>query len=241
MQNLKSYLRKNTSLAEIIILLVGVVGIIIGELLQSPVVISLGASIASSAVVVFMMDALVGGNEAESVKRWGLEAVYRTRGEMNNSCDKYFSSTMSVSIIAFGLKSWRDAQQKQIEQLLDRGGNIRIITMKPDTPLLRAREKDEHVVDGAISDQIRKLAEWAKDENKKGRKGKISVKWHEHLPLEFLFLMDNRLFTGPYEYGKDSQQSLSFEYGSTGDAFNYYKEYFERLWNDSSFCTNSLI
>lgn len=238
MDRIKRYLRKNSGQTELIILLTGI--IIALYYRGSSTLSSIGASMIASAIVVFMTDVLVGGNENEGVKRWGLEAVYHTRGVMNNSCDSYLEKAKKVDVIAFGLQSWRDSQQKQIDRILENGGIIRIITMKPECDNLKARERDEHSLEKQISHSIINLLDWAKTENSKGYRGKVEIRYHDHLPLDFLFLMDNRLFTGPYEYGKSSQQTLSFEYNCSGEAYRYYEEYFNGLWNDKEFCSDAI-
>ena len=238
MSNIKNRIRKNSTLAEIIILLVGIILTWCSG--QNQLLSGIGTSIVASAVIVFMTDVFIGTEENEALKQWGLETVYQTRGEMNRACDYYLPRAKTVCVIAFGLKSWRDSQQKQIEDLLGRGGIIRIITMKPESDNLRAREKDECTIENDISYRIKALLAWANEENRKGFKGRIEIRYHDRQPLDFLFLMDNRLFTGPYEYGKDSQQTISFEYNCHGAAYAYYRNYFEMLWNDKDFCTDAL-
>jgi len=240
MRKLKRYVRSNTTLAEVIIFLIGAVLILIGKGFSSNIIIGIGTSIMASSIIVFMTDVMIGSDENETVKHWGLEEVHQTRGEMNRNCDLYLRNAKQISVIAFGLKSLRDTQQKQVERLLRNGGSIRIITMRPECANLKEREKDELLPEEGISLSIVQLIDWAKKLNSRKYKGKIEIRYHERQPLDFLFMMDNRLFTGPYEYGKDSQQSLSFEYNNTGKAYEYYRNYFNTLWSDNDFCVNAL-
>ena len=240
MKNIKKYIRSNSTLAEGIILLVGIILALCGTYLWSNAIVSaIGASIIASAIVVFMTDVFIGDNTHESVNKWGLEAIYTTRGEMNSSCDIYLKRAKYISIIAFGLRSLRDTQQRQIERILKRGGSIRIITMDPRCNNLREREIDERQSEDSISYSIEQLIDWGRTLNSRKYKGRIEIRFHNRQPLDFLFLMDNRLFTGPYEYGKNSQQTISFEYSHTGSAYEYYKNYFNELWNDKEFCKNA--
>ena len=170
------------------------------------------------------------------LKKWGIEAVYSTRGEMNISCDRYLKEAKSIDIIAFGLRSLRDSQSDTIEKILDNGGKIRIITMNPDCENLKQREKDELQEIGSIGYTIKKLAEWAEKLNKNTNKGRIEIRYYNSQPLEFMFLMDNRLFNGPYEYGKGSQQTISFEYNNVGKAYKYYKKYFNSDFSAYDHC-----
>lgn len=246
LKGIRRYARKNKALANLIILLIGAIMILLSGSIESKnwgnVCMGVGTSFLSSGIIVLITAFLLEEeNENEKLlRRWGIEALYATRGEMNISCDQYLKKAKSIDIIAFGLRSLRDSQSDTIEKMLASGGKIRILTMKPDCENLRQREKDELQEKGSISHTIRQLAEWAKKINESGNKGKIEIRYYDSQPLEFMFLMDNRLFNGPYEYGKGSQQTISFEYNNEGEAYRYYKNYFNNLWKDKKFCSETL-
>lgn len=240
MEGFKKYLRTNRTMAEIIIFLTGAVMIFVGSRYSRVVVSNVGTSILASAIMVFMTDVLIGNNEPTDSSSWGLEKIYATRGEMNGSCDKYLKKARHIDTIAFGMKSWRSTQQKAIERILKKGGTIRVITMKPGCQNLIQRERDELEPDKNISYSIEQMIEWAKKMNAKRYDGKIYIRYHDHQPQEFVFLMDNRLFAGPYIYGKSSQQTISYEYNTTGGAYEYYKDYFNDLWDNAEFCEDAL-
>lgn len=198
----------------------------------------IGVSLLASGIMSIMSIFFINDEDMfRSAKAWGLEHVYGTRGEMNQSCDEYMHHAKTIKVIAFGLRSLRDAQEADILRILDRGGSIKIITMKPGSKALCMREEDERQ---KISESIEELIAWAKTLSAKNMKGKIEIRYHDHLPLDFMFLMNNRLFTGPYEYGKISQQTVSFEYSVTGAAYEYYEKYFDHLWEDENFCQDAL-
>ena len=239
MSAIKKYIRKNTTLVEFIILLIGVILVLAGKRFGYSTLSDIGVSIIAAAVMVFMTDVLVGSSEQDVIRKWGLEGVYRTRGEMNNSCDVYLRSAKSIDIIAFGLRSFRDSQRYNVERILKDGGKVRIITMTPGCENLKMREIDENQPEGHISHEIDDLRKWADELNATNFKGKIEIRYHTHQPQSFLFLMNNRMFTGPYVYKKDSQQTISFEYNNFGTAYEYYSNYFNELWNDASFCSEA--
>lgn len=245
MNRIKFHIRKNKTLINFIIALLGIIAIIGGGYLKSThiqnICMGIGTSLFSSAIIVFITSVFI-DDDSESemlLKKWGIEAIYSTRGEMNISCDRYMKKAKSIDVIAFGLRSWRDSQSKTVEALLKKGCQIRIITMKPGCENLKQREKDELQEEGSIGHTIKQLAQWAERLNKKGREGKIAIKYYDAQPLSFMFLMDNRLFNGPYEYGKGSQQTISFEYNNSGDAYKYYSDYFNSLWENEEFCSEN--
>ena len=239
MKALRKYIRKNATLVEIIIALVGLALIIVDQTTRG-ILADIGVSVLASAIIVFLTDVLMGTGDQGEARKWGLEGVYRTRGEMNKSCDYYLKKAKSIDIIAFGLRSWRDSQEKAIENILRSGGMIRIITMKPGCENLAQREADEDQIPGQMSNDIESLIAWAKRLNSRKYKGKIAIRYHTHQPQNFLFLMNNRLFTGPYLFHKQSHQTLSFEYNNFGTAYEYYSDYFNELWNNPEFCEDAL-
>ena len=166
--------------------------------------------------------------------------VYETRQAMNAACDDWLDIATRIDIMAFGLKSFRKTQQAQVERILAEGGNIRIITLMPGCDALFLREEEEHATKYSLTYEILDMIAWAQDTNAKGFRGKIQVRCYDHLPQEFLFLIDSRVFVGPYEYGKDSQQCLSFEYDAESRMYEYYQNRFEELWNDPEFCVDAL-
>ena len=74
------------------------------------------------------------------------------------------------------------------------------------------------------------------DSLKKNYPGQIEIKLAKHLPSEFYCRVDDSIYVGPYQYGKDSQQMITMEFKNPGKAFAYYEEYFDSLWKDSGYC-----
>ncbi len=229
-------IRKNKSLA---LILIAVLGLFLSSRFRDSTIMSgIGISLVSSSLMSLLLIFFIGDeDDYKAAKEWGLECVYKTRGAMNDSCDDYMSKARFIKAIAFGYKSLRDGQDARVNQMLKEGRSIKLITMKPDCPNLKEREKDEQQ---DISTSVKQLIEWAQRLNSCGYPGKIEIRYHDHLPSYFVFIMSNRLYTGPYEYKKQSQQTISFEYNTIGGAYDYYDEYFERLWNDPEFCEDAL-
>ena len=241
MEKLKHYLRQNLVAVNIIIMLIGVISIFFSVYLPTPnlqtIVMGIGTSLFSSGLIVFITSLFVddSSDSMQILKQWGVEAVYKTRGEMNISCEKYTKKAKSIDIIAFGLRSWRDSKNREIESLLRNGCQIRILTMHPESENLTQREIDEKQETGSIAHTITQLKAWADKLNSRNYKGSIEIRYYDSQPLDFMFLMNNRFFWGPYEYGKSSQQTISYEFNTTGDGYKYYSEYFNDLWNDPDF------
>lgn len=240
MNNIKRFVRKNITLVNIIIVMLGILAIFISVYLPNAntqnICMGIGTSFFASGIVVLITTLLTDNTEEEDrLSDWGIEAIYSTRGEMNISCDKYMRKAKRIDIIAFGLRSWRDSQAKTIEKLLKNGCQIRILTMNPDCNNLQQREKDEQQEIGSIKYSIEQLISWAKVLNSRNYAGSIEIKCYDAQPLNFMFLMDNRLFIGPYEYGKGSQQTISYEFNTSGRTYGYYTDYFQSLWNDTNF------
>lgn len=228
--------RKPKTIVLLLIVALGLIMILLAR--GNDVVQGIGISLLASGIMSILSIFFINDEDPlKTARSWGLEKVYETRGEMNPSCDNYMEHAKMIKAIGFGFRSLRDSQERDIIEILRKGGKVKLITMKPECVAMQLREADENQ---NISNSIKDMIEWAKGINAMGLKGQIEIRYHDHLPQNFLFLMNNRLFTGPYEYGKTSQQTISFEYSVTGTAYEYYDRYFERLWNDTKFCYDAL-
>jgi hypothetical protein len=122
-----------------------------------------------------------------------------------------------------------------IEEKVKQNLKIRILTMHPDSIYLKEREKNEKEVEGQIRNTIVQLVEWVTNLKKMSPDPKnIQIKFYDALPLDSYLREDDHLFIGPYLYGKESQQTISFEFRKA-QGFAYYTDYFDKLWNDDTF------
>lgn len=207
------------------------------------VLISIGTSIVASSIVVYLSSKyLFKQNKIKDIiEQWGLINIYRTRAEMNLSCNLELDKVNDrIDIIAFGLKGFRERHSTLITQKVKRGLKIRIISINPNSNFLMQREKDENEIEGQIKNTIIKLNEWI-DELKthQVQLGQVQIKFYDTLPFDFYFRIDNNIFIGPYLYGVSSQQTISFEFSNNSQGFEYYTTYFESIWNDTNLLRNT--
>ena len=143
-----------------------------------------------------------------------------------------------LDIIAFGLKSFRESKRKIISNKLSHGMLIRIITVDPACAYLAQRDIDEKKVPGSTSASITQLCKWVVElQEKYGNK--IEIKFCNTLPTEVYFRVDDYIYVGPYQCGKESQRSITVAFRGHGQGYSYYKEYFDTLWNDKDFCSEN--
>ena len=132
---------------------------------------------------------------------------------MNDDCGVSLKrARYQVDIVAFGLKSYRAEQEKLTRSLLQKGVNFRIITMNPDSPFVAQREREENENAGQIKNTIKQLVQWANNLNQQSSKGKIIIKGYSCMTLDFYWRVDNDIYIGPYWYGLDSQQTISYKF-----------------------------
>lgn len=238
----------NANLINGVICGIGVILVLIGitigvEKIFSQVCLSIGTSLMASSIVVFVSSKyLVKQNKIKDmIQQWKLSGIFETRAEMNKSTDFNLKNNKeSLDIVAFGLKSFRDSKKGLIEQKIKQGMNIRILTINPESQFLKERERVEKEVDGQIKNTIIQLSSWVRDlQQDEIHEHQVQIKYYDSLPLDFYFGLDNAIYIGPYLYGIQSQQTISFEFKKGGQGFNHYKDYFEQLWNDKNFCRES--
>ncbi len=198
------------------------------------VVISIGASIVASALVIYIDSfyEIEFGAIRDVMEKWKLKAIYKTRGAMNADCDEFQNKAKeAIDVIGFGLSSWRDSSSDKIRELLKSGVKIRILTPNPESSFVVQRAKDEGKEPSSIKYDIEQLLEWCKELKEYGD---IEVRTYDWLPMDFYFRVDGMLFIGPYLYGKGSQQTVSYRFEKDGLMFADYVAYFEKCWEKAA-------
>ena len=69
--------------------------------------------------------------------------------------------------------------------------------------------------------------------NSKSNKGKITIKYYDCMTLDFYWRLDDQLYVGPYWFGTESQQTITYKFVKGGRGFDVYTEYFEELWENA--------
>ena len=197
---------------------------------QPMVWISIGCSLIASALVILLNAFLVDAARYDPLDDWKLKRIAFTRADINSDCAAELrKAKYQVDIVAFGLQSFRNKSNSEIENYLKRGINFRILTMNPNSPFVLAREEEED--DTNIKNSIEKLIDWANRLNDKQYKGKIIIKGYSCMTLDFYWRVDDIIYVGPYWYGYDSQQTITYKFLEGGDGYKLYTDYFEELWN----------
>lgn len=237
-ENMDAYLRKYSSGAlNAIVSLIGIVAILISILysgLTQTIWLSVGCSIFASAVIMYLSShyMLRMKRSNDLIDKWGFEAIYKTRAEMNEFANKQLANcSTKIEIIAFGLKSMREAKGDYIASLAKNGVKIKIISPSINSTFLSVRDQMENNQDGSIKKSIEDLIKWIQEVNTsiEIEENKIEHKVYDFLPLDFYFRIDNSVFVGPYMHGMSSQLSLSMEF-CEGEGLIHWSTYFDKIW-----------
>ncbi len=220
---------------------VGLITVIIGILIvfllkEEAEWVGIGGSLVASGLVILLQTLLVDRIKINELEKWGLERIYYTRAEQNTDTDPQLKKAKyQIDAVVFGLKSFRDKHGHLIEACLSRGVNIRVLTMDPDGGFISQREHEEKVSEGSIKQTIEQLVEWANQLNAQNKKGKIEIRGYNCMTLDFYWRVDDTVCIGPYWYGTDSQQTITYKYvddDERGLGFKQYVEHFEKLWSE---------
>lgn len=126
------------------------------------VVISIGASIVASALVIYI-DSFYETKFRkirDVMEKWRLVDIYKTRGAMNADCDEFQDKAKeAIDVIGFGLSSWRDSSSEKIKELLKNGVKIRILAPNPEGSFVVQRAVDEGKEPSSIKYDIERLIE----------------------------------------------------------------------------------
>lgn len=235
-------------LVNFIVGLIGVILVLIGILSSTTigptweaVIISVGASLIASAIVSYLTSIYIFKRKRakDITEKWGLRTICETRAEMNTIVTGRIEKAQNhLDIIAYGLSSLRESRTPLLKRKVAHGLNIRILTVDPNCELLKQKDADENKQPGATAASIRALCKWIV-ELQKIQGAKVEIKFCSSLPTEVFFRVDDYIYTGPYQWARDSQRSITMEYRNLGQAFEYYKEYFDGLWKNKAFCAEN--
>ena len=204
------------------------------------VIVSVGTSLIASSIVAFLSSIYIQNyKKAEEISEiWGIQSIESKRATINSNVESRMRKAKKhIDIIAYGLKSLRETNSDLIESFLKRGGAVRIITVNPSCETLSIRDMEENKISGSTSDSITKLISWVSSLSKKDGY-KISLKCSNYLPTELYYRVDNHIYVGPYQFGKESQSTITLEYRRPGKAFSIYEDYFQSLWDNEEYCVD---
>lgn len=239
----------NERLINLLVACIGIVLVITGVLFGfsdnetvQAILISIGTSLIASAVVSFLASIYIFKHkrEKEITDVWRLVSIKDNRSEMNMEVHKRLNTAENqLDIIGYGMKSFRESRDELIRSRIQKGLKIRIITVDPNCDFLKQRDIDENKLEGSTSNSINQLYDWVNNLNNEYGKS-VEIRFCRTLPTEVYFRVDDYIYVGPYQCGKESQQTITMEYHSKGIGFEYYNSYFEKLWNDGNFCFENI-
>lgn len=205
------------------------------EGVANTVLISIGCSLIASGAVIILHDFFVEKKQVSLLDEWKIERIYSTRAEKSAESDPELNKAKyCLDAIAFGLSSFRGKHTPKVEALLRKGINVRIITMNPNSAHTQERDDEENKNTGATAHSISDLVAWANKLNRKDYRGKVIVKGYNSMTLDFYWRVDDTVYTGPYWYGVDSQQTITFRFVDGGKGFSQYTQYFEDFWDNET-------
>lgn len=176
------------------------------------------------------------------INEWGLERILKTRAEKNAESDLMLEThnIKQLDGVAFGLRSFRNTRERDVLECIKNGANIRLLVMDPKSEFVEQRAIEERTSSDSIAKSIVGLTEWAEKLNNKSKNGKIQIKYYNAMTIDFYWRVDDCIYIGPYWYGVDSQQTITYKFTVGGRGFNLYSDYFEDLWNNNDL-TNRIL
>jgi len=171
------------------------------------------------------------------MRRSGLEAIFLTRAEMSLDSDEEFEKVDEcIDIMAFGLESFRSSPKiPAFKSKLSSCLAVRILTINPSSDILDIRDDEENKCRGTTRASIEKLHEWVISLQKEIPNANIQIRYYDSLPQDFYWRQDGVIYIGPYLYGKISQQTITYKFRSNSEGYDYYKRYFDELWDNKKF------
>ncbi|MCI5161033.1 MAG: hypothetical protein D3917_03220 [Candidatus Electrothrix sp. AX5] len=202
------------------------------------ILISVGCSIIATSIISFIMTWYL--NDDKEARRvidnWGLKNI-EVRSALNYEINEKLDNMKDgMDIVVFGMKNFLAAKKQLLEDKIEKGRSIRILTIAPDSKYVAQRELEEKEPPGQIRNSIAELISWAERVKSQKKRGTIEVKTYDSLPQDMYQKVDKYVYIGPLHYETPSQQTIAYEYRPGSKGAKYYSDYFLKLWEDSNFC-----
>lgn len=224
----------------LIIALIGIILIIVDNYkfkTDKAIFISIGCSLLASSLVAFLTSLFLKNGSNKEIDLWSIQKIFERRSDKNKESDPYLKDlSENLDGIAFGLKKWRTNNRVEIQNALNRGVNMRLITMNPNSSHVQERATEEGQNEN-LQNSINDLISFCNDLNTHSTNGKIKVKGYNCMTLDFYWRMDDFIYVGPYLFKKDSSDTITYKFTKGGKGYDYYKSYFEELWNNDELVT----
>lgn len=186
-------------------------------------------------------------SESNILSEWKLEHIFKTRGEKNNETDIILENHQIKELdgIAFELKQFRTLRSQDLLECMKKGARIRLLVMDPNSIFLRYKAEEEGADPIKKRTDIISLTEWVRSLNEQLRNylGRqlneegILLKYYNAMTLDYYWRVDDRLYFGPYWYGIESLQTVTYEYRLGGRGYRLYSEHFDTLWDNNQLTT----
>ncbi|WP_164673721.1 hypothetical protein [Aeromonas dhakensis] len=240
---------KRKNIVQTVILLIAIILVLIALKLQSgppdsvssnwyTILLSIGCSIIA-VVIINIVEYQIILSEVNTIKivnSWKLVSIFETRAEMNIETNRLLQNASELDIAALGSRGLINFQGDIIKEKLKKGLKIRFLVPRKDSDFISQREIDEGATAGEIKNNIDRLIEWVESTKRELslNNDEIVVREYSSLPVDSIMRIDGNIFVGPFMIGKLSQLTMAYQYKKGGKGYQYYEDYFNRIWNDEN-------
>lgn len=172
------------------------------------------------------------------IEKWGLNAIYRTKKEVYKVADKLKKNTeWELDCFLYTPEQVKWLGDKVLSKKVSKELRIRVLTINPESPLIARLEQDMHCMKGDIKAavlEIEKVLEKLKSQT--GKPEFIQCKYYNQVPLDYYLKADTVILTAPYYPAIENDDILTYEYQRNSLGYEYFKSYFEKLWNNEMLC-----
>jgi hypothetical protein len=244
---------KRKNIVQFLILLIGFIFVLGATIMQSDasvpdsgastsnwgtILLSIGCSIIAVVIINFVEYQIILSevNTLNIVNSWKLISIFETRAKMNDETNKLLKTANEIDIAALGSKGLISSQGDVIKSRLVNGLKIRFLVPKRSSNFISQREIDENATSNEINNNINRLVSWIESTKLELglRDDSIVIREYSSLPMDSIMRIDDNIFVGPFMIGQLSQLTMGYQYKKGGKGFQYYHDYFNKIWNDTA-------
>ena len=139
-----------------------------------------------------------------------------------------FRAKKTWDILGFSLATFYGDVKNGVLQNAAKKVKIRVLVVHPESPYCAQRDYEESLLVGSAKAEVIRLTKFIEGLHNPN----IEIKWYKSIPTTSITMIDDKeMVAGPYMVGWEHRNTYSIRI-KKGVLFEYYRNHFNKIWND---------
>ncbi len=165
----------------------------------------------------------------EKIRRFGIVDILARR-LVKDELDSLFPyrAKKTWDVLGFSLATFYGDVKDGIIQNAAKKVKIRVLVVHPERPYCTQRDYEESLLVKTTKNEVLRVTKFIEGLHNP----KIDIRWYKSIPTTSITMIDDeKMVAGPYMVGLEHRNTYSIRIKG-GVLFEYYRNHFNKIWND---------